>query len=73
MRLTFYPFLPAATIAITDPSAYFRLVAGSDSISRATKEERRHRHRALTNSSFSRFDSRFEEIKLIWPIRKERP
>src|SRR4029077_3071993 len=33
LDLTFYPYLPAATVGTTDPRAYLDLVAGQDSVS----------------------------------------
>jgi hypothetical protein len=33
LDLTFYPFLPAATVGTTDPRAYLGLIAGQDSVS----------------------------------------
>ena len=36
LDLTFYPHLPAATVAATDPRAYLGLVANTDSIAATT-------------------------------------
>ena len=35
LDLTFYPYLPAATVGTTDPRAYLGLIAGQDSVSLA--------------------------------------
>jgi hypothetical protein len=35
LDLTFYPYLPAATVGATDPRAYLGLIAGQDSVSLA--------------------------------------
>jgi hypothetical protein len=32
LDLTFYPYLPAATVGTTDPRAYLGLIAGSGSV-----------------------------------------
>ena len=36
LDLTFYPYLPAATVAATDPRAYLGLIANTGSITAAT-------------------------------------
>jgi hypothetical protein len=36
LDLTFYPYLPSATVGITDPRAYLGLIAGPGSIPMTT-------------------------------------